>query len=160
MIKLYKRIDNKLNYWETWDNDDKSAIVHWGLVGQRGQDKEVKGGLFSNFRGIVQKEMNERLKEGYAEFEEDSLVFLEVEYLIDGFGTEEDLDKRHRLEERLNELLGWTGLGHVDGGSIGSGTMEAGCVVVDFDIAKMVIEDDLKDTEFSNYSRIFRMNEG
>jgi hypothetical protein len=129
-------------------------------VGQRGQDKEVKGGLFSNFRDIVQKEINERLKEGYAEFEEDSLVFLEVEYLIDGFGTDEDLDKRHRLEERLNELLGWTGLGHVDGGSIGSGTMEAGCVVVDFDIAKRTIEDDLKDTEFSDYSRIFKMNEG
>lgn len=160
MIKLYKIIDNKLNYWETWDNDDKSAIVHWGVVGQRGQDKEVKGGLFSNFRDIVQKEINERLKEGYAEFDEDNLVFLEVEYLIDGFGTEEDLDKRHRLEERLNELLGWTGLGHVDGGSIGSGTMEAGCVVVDFDIAKGTIEDDLKDTEFSNYSRIFKMNEG
>jgi hypothetical protein len=160
MIKLYKLVDNKLNYWETWDNDDRSAIVHWGLVGQRGQDKEVKGGLFSNFRDIVQKEINERLKEGYAELDEDSLVFLEVEYLIDGFGTEEDLDKRHRLEERLNELLGWTGLGHVDGGSIGSGTMEAGCVVVDFDIAKRTIEDDLKDTEFSNYSRIFKMNEG
>jgi hypothetical protein len=160
MIKLYKIIDNKLNYWETWDNDDKSAIVHWGVVGQRGQDKEVRGGLFSNFRDIVQKEVNERQKEGYAEFDEDSLVFLEVEYLIDGFGTEEDLDKRHRLEERLNELLGWTGLGHVDGGSIGSGTMEAGCVVVDFDIAKSIIEDDLKDTEFSNYSRIFKMNEG
>jgi hypothetical protein len=160
MIKLYKLIDNKLNYWETWDNDDKSAIVHWGVVGQRGQDKKVKGGLFSNFRNVVQKEINERLKEGYAEFEEDSLVFLEVEYVIDGFGTEEDLDKRHRLEERLNELLGWTGLGHVDGGSIGSGTMEAGCVVVEFDMAKRAIEEDLKDTESSNYSRIFKMNEG
>jgi hypothetical protein len=38
---------------------------------------------------------------------------------IDGFGSDRDIDKRHRLEERLNELLGWTGLGHVDGGSIG-----------------------------------------
>ncbi len=160
MIKLYKLHDNKLHYWETCDKDEKTAIIHWGIVGQRGQDKEVKGGLFSNFRSIVQKEINEKLKEGYEEFEEHNMTFLEVEYLIDGFGTEEDLDKRHRLEERLNELLGWTGLGHVDGGSIGSGTMEAGCVVVDFEIAKKIIEEDLKDTEFSNYSRIFKMNEG
>jgi len=29
----------------------------------------------------------------------------------------------------------------LDGGSIGSGTMEAGCIVVDFDIAKKIIEE-------------------
>jgi len=60
MLKLYKLIDNQLNYWETWDKDDKTAIVHWGIVGQRGQNKEVKGGLFSNFRKIVQKEIDEK----------------------------------------------------------------------------------------------------
>ena len=83
------------------------------------------------------------------------MVFLDVEYIIDGFGSDQDLDKRHRLEGRFNELLGWTGLGHVDGGSIGSGTMEVCCVVVDFEIAKNVIEKDLKETEFGDYSRIF-----
>jgi hypothetical protein len=158
MIKLYKRIDNKLHYWETWEQDDKTATVHWGIVGERGEDKEVKGGLFSNFRNIVQKEINERMKEGYAEIEDDNMSFMEIEYLVDDFGTQDDLDKRHRLEERLNELLGWTGLGHVDGGSIGTGSMEVGCAVVDFDIAKRIIEEDLKDTEFSNYSRIFDVN--
>lgn len=155
MIKLYKRVDGKLHYWETWEQDDKTATVHCGIVGDRGQDKEVKGGLFSNFRNVVQKEMNERMKEGYAEIDDDDMSYMEIEYLVDDFGTMEDLDKRHRLEERLNELLGWTGLGHVDGGSIGTGSMEVGCAVVDFDIAKSVIVEDLKDTEFSNYSRIF-----
>jgi predicted DNA-binding WGR domain protein len=159
MLKLYKLIDNQLNYWETWDKDDKTAIVHWGIVGQRGQDKEVKGGLFSNFRKIVQKEIDEKQKEGYAEIDEDKVSFLEIEYKIDGFGTEQDLDKRHRLEERMDQVLGWTGLGHTDGGSSGSGTMEVGCVVVDFDIAKKVIEQDLKSTEFANYTRVFKMNE-
>ncbi len=159
MLKLYKLIDNQLNYWETWDKDDKTAIVHWGIVGQRGQNKEVKGGLFSNFRKIVQKEIDEKQKEGYSEIDDDKVSFLEIEYKIDGFGTEQDLDKRHRLEEKMDEVLGWTGLGHTDGGSIGSGTMEVGCVVVDFDIAKKVIEQDLKNTEFADYTRIFKMNE-
>jgi hypothetical protein len=59
----------------------------------------------------------------------------------------------------MDEVLGWTGLGNTDGGSIGSGTMEVGCVVVDFEIAKNVIEKSLKGTEFENYSRIFNMNE-
>jgi predicted DNA-binding WGR domain protein len=142
MLKLYKLIDNQLHYWETWDKDEKTAVVHWGIVGQRGEDKECyERHCFSNFRKTVQKEIDEKIKEGYAEFDEDKIAFLEVEYKINGFGTEQDLDKRHRLEDHLNELLGWTGLGHVDGGSIGSGTMEAGCMVVDFDIAKKVIEE-------------------
>ena len=55
----------------------------------------------------------------------------------------------------MNETLGWTGLGHCDGGSIGSGTMEACCFVVDFDIAKRVIEKDLAGSEFADFSRIF-----
>lgn len=62
------------------------------------------------------------------------MSFLEVEDVIDGFGTERDLDKRHRLEDHINEVLGWTDHGHVDGGSIGSKTMEAGCTVCDVDI--------------------------
>lgn len=158
MLKLYKIIDNQLHYWETWEKDEKTAIVHWGIVGEIGQDKEVKGGLFSNFRKNVQKEIDEKLKEGYAEFDEDKVSFLEIEYKIDGFGTEQDLDKRHKLEGKLDEILGWTGLGHVDGGSIGSGTMEVDCIVLDFEIAKKVIEEKLKDTEFADYAKIFKVD--
>jgi len=159
MLKLYKQKDNQLWYWETWDKDEKTAIVHWGVVGEQGQNKEVKGGLFSSFRKNVQKEIDQKLKEGYTEFDQDKVSFLEIEYIIDGFGTEQDLAKRHRLEQKMDEVLGWTGLGHTDGGSIGSGTMEVGCMVVDFDIAKKVIEESLKGTEFGNYSRIFKIDQ-
>ena len=159
MLKLYKLKDNQLWYWETWDKDEKTAIVHWGIVGEQGQNKEVSGGLFSNFRKNVQKEIDEKLKEGFREFDQDKVSFLEIEYIIDGFGTEQDLEKRHRLEAKMDEVLGWTGLGHTDGGSIGSGTMEVGCMVVDFDTAKKVIEENLKRTEFGNYSRIFKIDE-
>ncbi len=157
LLKLYKNINGELHYWETWNNDDKTAIVHWGEVGQKGKNKEVKSGLFSDFRTTIQKEIDEKIKDGYSEFDEDKFSFLEIEYEIEGFGSEKDLDKRYRLENRMNETLGWTGLGHADGGSIGSGTMEVGCLVVDFDIAKKVIIEDLKNTEFKNYSRIFKM---
>lgn len=155
MFKLYKVKDNQLYYWETWNKDEKTAIVHWGKVGERGEDKEVKGNFFSNFKKKVLKEIAEKVKEGYAEFDKDKISFLEIEYIIDGFGTEQDLEKRHKLEAKMDEVLGWTGLGHTDGGSIGSGTMEVGCIVVDFDIAKKVIEEKLKGTQFANYSRIY-----
>ncbi len=157
MIKLYKKIDNKLHYWETWDKDTKTGVVHWGEVGTQGRDKEVKSGLMENYATKIRKEINQKINEGYSEFDEDKYAFLEIEYKIDGFGTEQDLEKRHRLEGKMNEVLGWTGLGHTDGGSIGSGTMEVGCVVVDFEIAKKVVEESLKNTEFEDYSRIFNM---
>ncbi|WP_201778926.1 hypothetical protein [Rhodopirellula islandica] len=54
----------------------------------------------------------------------------------------------------MNETLGWTGLGHCDGGSIGSGTMETCCIVVDFEIAKRVIAADLAGTKFADFTQI------
>src|SRR5690606_24821938 len=155
----YQVFDNQLNYWETWDKDEKTAIIHWGIVGQRGQDKEVKSGLFSNFRKIVQKEIDEKLKDGYAEFNENNCAFLSIEYKIEGFRTEEALQKRQRSKEMMDDVLGWSGPRDTDGRSIGSGTIEVGCIVVDSYIAKKVIEDTLKDTEFGDYSRIFKMDD-
>jgi hypothetical protein len=75
--------------------------------------------------------------------------------LVAGGGSRPVMSMRHALEERMNETLGWTGLGYCDGGSIGSGTMDVCCFVVDFKIAKRVIEKDLKNTKFADYSRIF-----
>jgi len=159
MLKLYKRNLNELHYWETWDKDDSTGIVHWGIVGQKGENKEVRSKLFSNFRKTIQKEIDQKLADGYAEFDEHDLSNLEVEYIIEGMGSPEDLALRHKLEEKLDNVLGWTGLGHVDGGNIGSGTMEVNCTVVDYEIARKVIEENLSNTEFEKYSRIFKTEE-
>jgi len=159
MLKLYKRIDSELHYWETWDKNEKIGIVHWGKVGKRGKNKEVKSTRGISFREEIQKEVNEKIAEGYFQIEIENHKTLLIEYEIEGMGTEEDLKKRHKLQDRMSETLGWTGLGHCDGGSIGSGTMEVCCFVVDFEITKQEIENDLIDTEFENYTRIFDENE-
>ena len=70
-------------------------------------------------------------------------------------GNTENLDKRHRLEQRMNEPPGWTALGHSDGGCTGSGTMGVCNLVVDVDIAGMVIEEDPSGTEYPNFIRIY-----
>jgi hypothetical protein len=144
MLKLYKSIDSRLHYWETWCQDRKTTVIHWGIVGERGQKREIRSGLFTNIKKVIQKEVYQKLSEGYAEYGEDKMTILDIEYKVDGFGTNQDLTKRHRLEDILNELLGWTGLGNVDGGSIGNGTMEVCCLVIDFEIAKKTIEQELK----------------
>ena len=156
MEKLYKETGDELLYWEAWDKNDRTGIVHWGKVGELGQSKEVASGIFSNFRKEMQKEFDQKVTEGYKEIDSENLERLVIEYNIDGMGSESDLIKRHSLESRMNEFLGWRGLGHCDGGSIGSGTMEVICFVVNFNLAKNLIEEDLKDTELSDYSKIFK----
>lgn len=153
MLKLYRFTDKKKEYWETWDNDDGSHTVHWGELGTTGQSKEVKGSLLKKPEKIIQKEVDEMVSSGFRPTDDEYTLL--VEYAVEGMGSEEDVEKRYRLEERMNETLGWSGLGQCDGGSIGSGTMEVCNFVVDFEVAKSVIEADLKDSEFENYTRIY-----
>lgn len=154
-MKLYKRINGDLNYWETWDKDEKTGVVHKGIIGQRGEYREVKSSLLSSFRKQIQKEIDNYCKDGYQEITIEDHFTLLIEFTVNEMGTPEDIEKRNRLQARMDETLGWTGLGHCDGGSMGSGTMEVCCYVVNFELAKSVIEKDLKNTEFSDYTRIY-----
>jgi hypothetical protein len=154
-VKLYKRVAGQLHYHEAWCHQGV-ITEHCGVIGDRGQDREHRVP-----RGVKEGEEIQRIlqpvtKSGFTPIDTDDHAVLLVEYAVDGFGTEEDLAKRHALEERLGETLGWTGLGDCDGGSVGSGTMEVCCFVVDFDVAKRVIEADLKGTGYGDYTRIYR----
>jgi hypothetical protein len=153
VLKLYKITDSKKEYWETWDNDDGTHTVHWGELGTTGQFKEVKGSFLKKPEKIIQKEVDEMVSNGFSPIDDEYTLL--IEYAVEGMGSKDDVEKRHRLEDRMNETLGWAGLGHCDGGSIGSGTMEVCNFVVDVEVAKRVIENDLKGTEFENYTRIY-----
>jgi hypothetical protein len=155
MIKLYHKSDAGIQYWETWDHNGVHT-VHWGKLGERGESKELKRSFFRSPMKDVQAQTQQKLAEGYQEIPVEKHHVLLVEYVVQGMGTTADLGKRHRLEERMDETLGWTALGHCDGGSTGSGTMEVCCLVVDFDTAAKVIEADLRGTEFADYTRIYR----
>jgi predicted DNA-binding WGR domain protein len=158
MLKLYRFTGDKKDYWETWGNEDGSHTIHWGELGTRGQSKAVKATLFATVESAIQKEIDGLIKQGFRPIDTENHFTLLVEYAVDGMGTKEDVEKRYRLENRMNETLGWTGLGACDGGSIGSGSMEVCNFVVDFGLAKSLIEKDLIGTEFENYTRIFDEN--
>lgn len=132
---------------------------HWGPLGERGDDREHSVDPKLSGEENLLRILRPSLAKGYEPIDIDSHAALIVEYIIDGWGTDADLAKRHELENYLNDMLGWTGLGHCDGGSIGSGSMEVCCFVVDFEAAKNLIEDELNDTEFADYSRIYDGND-
>ncbi|MBS0264153.1 MAG: hypothetical protein JSS02_19610 [Planctomycetes bacterium] len=154
MLKLYKRVNLVLQYHEAWVNGAK-ITEHWGVVGERGTTAEHKRNKKLAEEENLEQVLAKPLVDGHAPVELDDHAILIIEFPVKDMGTRQDLNKRHALEERMNETLGWTGLGHCDGGSIGSGTMEVCCFVVDFAIAKRVIEEDLKQTKFADYSRIY-----
>ncbi len=159
MLKLYRFSDGQDEYWETWENGDGSHIVHWGVLGTEGDTKEVRPSPAGEPGDIIQREVDDRVEQGYHPLDIEDHYTLLIEYAVDGMGTEADLEKRARLQERMDQTLGWTGLGECDGGSIGSGTMEVCNFVVDFDLAKAVIEQDLAGTEFADYTRIYDEDE-
>ena len=155
MLKLYRLDANPARYWETWEADEGSHIVHWGILGERGEYKTLWPSDGQPVSETIQREIDALIPQGYGVVDDDDHRILLIEYAVKDFASPEELKKRHRLQARMDETLGWHGLGHCDGGSSGSGTMEACCYVVDFNIAKAVIETDLKGTEFADYIRIY-----
>jgi hypothetical protein len=77
-----------------------------------------------------------------------------IQYKIEGHGTTKDLDLRYKVENLMNEGLGWTGLGHCDGGDIGSGTINVFCFVVDVALGGQVIVRELEENELLEHATI------
>ena len=144
MRKLYKRDGERLLYWETWDDDGKH-IMHWGEAGDEGETQALRSGLFRDADKSVAEEMARREREGYAEIDEDDQQAVFIQYRAETRGDLEDPAKRQAMQDLLDEALGWTGLGHCDGGAIGSETINVCCLVVDAKIAAPVIVQALKE---------------
>ena len=153
-MKLYKQIDSTIHFWETWDIDERKGAICKGIVGKRGEYREVSSNFFTSSRKKIQREIDHYYKDGYQEVDLNDHSILVIEFLVDGMGTKEDRQKSTRLQDKMNDLLRWTGLGHCSGGTIAGGIMEVVCFVIDFETAKVVIEQSLINTEFSNYSEV------
>ncbi|MDX6191059.1 hypothetical protein SGQ83_17015 [Flavobacterium sp. Fl-318] len=156
MIKLYKTIQNQLHYWEIWQVDEKTAIVYWGIVGKLGQYKEIKSGIFINLPRTLRSRINTKRKEGYTELDEKQFLYLEIAYKNQTFEKEKDLEKRYNLEERITHILELRSLGHCNSIATKCDSLEIGCIVTDYNLAKKVIDEELKNIEFGDYTIIYK----
>lgn len=156
MKKLYQRNEHtgKLLYHEAWVSSDGDVVEHIGEVGTKGRTRYHDKLRAESDEDAIDRILARAIERGYKEISAEDHITLLIEYDLATWGDSNDLMKRHALEERMKETLGWTGLGDCDGGSIGSGTMEVCCYVVDFEIAKRVIEENLKGTDYAGFSRI------
>lgn len=141
--KLYKNEPGLLRYWEAWDNAGK-ITVHWGIVGEEGTTNVLDLPPEENAASLIEREAAPLRDQGYVEIDDDKLHQVVIQYPILDMGIEADLNRRYEVESLMNHRLGWRGLGHCDGGDIGSGTMNIFCFVVDADRATQCIVEDLK----------------
>jgi hypothetical protein len=160
VTKLYLREGKRITrYHEAWA-ETKVLIDHSGVVGTKGVVRRVPREPGRSEQAEVRGLLAPARQLGYKPLRYEQHRVLLIEYRVRRMGTAKDLERRHALEDRMNELLGWRGLGHCDGGSIGSGTMDCCCLVVDFEVAKKVIERNLRSTAFGDYTRIYEESAG
>ncbi|MGG3235045.1 WGR domain-containing protein [Priestia flexa] len=143
VIKMLKEVNGELLYWEVWE-DEKTLLIHYGRVGDAGETQEKKLSRLHNAEKLMEALAEAKVDEGYDYIDEDELIELVVQYSYEDGEMEEVLDKRHHVEDLMNECLGWTGNGFCDGGDIGSGTANIVNYVIDPEKATQTIIEDLE----------------
>ena len=156
LFKLYQKIDGALHYREAWVSEELTVVEHRGRCGDEGETRSHVCETAAAAQKTYAQLKRAARAEGFRAISPSKHAKLVVELPINGFGSNSDLDRRHALEDFLDDLVGWLGLGHLDGGSTGSDTMEAMCYVVDFQIAKDAIQQALRNSNFSDFARVYR----
>lgn len=157
MIKLIKQVDDEVLYWEVW-RDGRTLLIHYGTVGDTGETEEMKLPLFKNAAKIMNELADEKGDEGFESLDEDELIELVVQYSFEEKDTMATLEKRHSVEDLMNECLGWTGNGSCDGGDIGSGTANIFNYVIDPVKAAKTIIEELKTNDLLDGAKIAYCN--
>lgn len=118
-IKLHKKTsDTDILYWEVWNNDETTATMHWGKLGDNGDKKEVKASNNKDLKAAVNKEINKFIADGYEDVPYENYFLMVLTFEMEGIGETEDLDRMEDLRSIITETLGWTGNGNCDDGEI------------------------------------------
>jgi hypothetical protein len=149
-VKLYKHHDMQVLYREAWI-DGEAVVEHVGVCGEKGSTSQHPAAGPVGQRRVIDAFVAKAKADGFKAISETQLVGLLVSKEISGAGIRDDLRRRHALEDFLNEVTGRLSLGHCNGGSIGSGSMEAFCLVVDYGIASEAIARELASSPFSDF---------
>jgi hypothetical protein len=143
MLKLYKRGRTGVRYWEAWARG-VWVVVHEGKLGERGKVKHLEPQKGKNPEQIIIEAAAKPRAKGYTEIPMEEHYQVVVQYRLKTWGSVEDLDKAHKIENVFNECLGWTGNGRCDGNDIGSGCMNIFSIVVHPELATQTMIADLE----------------
>lgn len=159
MFRLFKRDETGkiAAYHEVWvELKPRRIVEHWGMVGTRGDTDAHRIKLLRSLERQVDDLLDPARALGFAEIEPGDYQTLIVEYRRSDLWRGDDVLKIREAEEALTEVLGWTGLGFCDGETVTDTAIELTCRVLDPDLAQARIAEQMADTEFADYSRIYQ----
>jgi predicted DNA-binding WGR domain protein len=145
MLKLYRTLEGVTEYWEAWATATE-ITTHWGKLGDEGESREQAFEAGVNPNQTIEREAKPLRAAGFKPLKRTEWRSIVIQYKV--LGNTADHDRRTKIEELMNERLGWTGLGHCDGGDMGAGTMNIFLKVADAEIAESVIVQELKTQGF------------
>lgn len=154
LFKLYDRDDGRLLYREGWIDDDNAVSDHRGWCGERGKTQVYPFASASEARSFYDGLKAEARTAGFRAIPQSRHKQIVVELVDDG--ARSMIERRHALENFLDEELGWLGLGYCDGGDIGSGEASVYSFVVDYRLAEAVLRESLKSSPFADFKAIRR----
>jgi len=91
-IKLYKKSDANVLYWETWNIDDKNAIIHWGRLGSMGDHEKISTPLHSEFKDKINTLIDSKINEGYTEIPIEKQFTVAITFKLKTWGSPKNLD--------------------------------------------------------------------
>lgn len=159
MFRLFKRDETGkiAAYHEVWVEFSPRRIVeHWGHIGARGDIDTHRIKLLRSLEKQIDDLLDPARALGFTEIGPGEYSALIVEYPLSEAWRRDDVLKIREAEDALTEVLGWTGLGSCEGDKITDLAVEFTCRVLDPDLAKTRIEEQMADTEFADYSRIYQ----
>ena len=135
MIKLYKREPGgKLLYHEAWtDDSNRNVTIHAGTVGRDGKNHSVPWDPEAETEdAVLERVLSDARKKGFEEVPLELQMWAVVQFKLKSFsGSKRDYKKWERIRKNLDQVLGWKGVGHVDGGDIGTFVMNIVAIIVD-----------------------------
>lgn len=119
--------------------DGNRITIHQGIVGQKGKisyhlaDSLTAKTIVNSFRAQAHCD-------NFVELVPSMTTEVVIILNVDGFGTIEQLQTRHTIEEEIDQALGWTGNGQCTGGNSGGDDMQIFCQTISAKEAIPVIE--------------------
>jgi hypothetical protein len=135
MVKLYRKTGGDLFYDEVWIDEANTVSRHAGRCGERGAIERASHPDRLSGRAAMAAIVAEIRAAGFRPIPDSRHVTLVIDLFPERRDQSGLLDCRHALEERVDQELGWLGLGHCDGGDIGVGEASLFCPVVSYPLA-------------------------
>ena len=157
MFRLFKRDETGkvAAYHEVWvELKPRRIIEHWGMIGTRGDTDAHRIKLLRSLERQIDDLLDPARDLGFGELEPGDYQTLVVSYPIGAACQADDEEKIRAAEDGLTEILGWTGLGTCEGETVTETAIEFTCRVLDTELAKTRIGEQMSETEFGDYSRI------